>query len=192
MAVKRNKSRYAILGILLLGPRSGYDIKKFFERTVANFWSESYGQIYPILKRLTAEGRVEKSIQKQAGKPDRHIYTITAEGRSEMREWLLTPVGRQVGRHEILLKLIFGCRQEVADNIRQVEHFRKMQREDLDQTNQLMEMVAKDYGNDPAMPFLKIALRYGHHVNRAYLQWADEAISELKALQAHQARDGID
>ena len=98
MTRRPNKSRYAILGILMLGPRSGYDIKKFFDRTVANFWNESYGQIYPILKRLAAEGLVEKSIEKQAGKPDRHIYTITGEGRNEMREWLMTPVGPQIGR----------------------------------------------------------------------------------------------
>lgn len=143
------------------------------------------------MKQLAAEGLVEKSIQKQTGKPDRHIYTIAAEGRSEMKEWLLTPVGRQVGRHEILLKLIFGYGREVADNIRQIEHFRNMQREDLDQTNQLMAVVARDYGNDPAMPYLKLALRYGRYVNRAYLQWADEAISELKALQEHPAQDGI-
>jgi DNA-binding PadR family transcriptional regulator len=192
MAVKQNKSRYAILGILLLGPRSGYDIKKFFDRTVTNFWNESYGQIYPILKRLAAEGLVEKSIQRQVGKPDRHIYTITGTGRDEIKQWLLTPVDRQVGRHEILLKLIFGCRQAVADNIRQIEHFRNMQREDLDQTNQLMEVVARDYRNDPAMPYLKLALRYGRYVNRAYLQWADEAISELKALQEQPAQDGLD
>jgi hypothetical protein len=42
------------------------------------------------------------------------------------------------------------------------------------------------------MPYLKLALRYGRYVNRAYLQWADEAISELKALQEQPAQDGLD
>jgi hypothetical protein len=40
-------SRYALLGMLSLGPGSGYDLKKRIEGSLAHFWSESYGQIYP-------------------------------------------------------------------------------------------------------------------------------------------------
>ena len=58
--MKKSKTRFAVLGILSYGPMSGYDIKKFYEQNVAGFWSESYGQIYPILKRLATvpAGRV--------------------------------------------------------------------------------------------------------------------------------------
>ncbi|MDH3629255.1 MAG: PadR family transcriptional regulator, partial [Acidobacteriota bacterium] len=45
----RSSSRYAVLGILTLEPMSGYDIKKFIETSVAHFWRESYGNIYPLL-----------------------------------------------------------------------------------------------------------------------------------------------
>ena len=39
-------------------------------------------------------GKVEeklatRSVQKQEGKPDRHIYAITRKGRDELRQWLL-------------------------------------------------------------------------------------------------------
>ena len=192
MARSQNKSRYAILGILLLGPRSGYDIKKFFERTIGNFWNESYGQIYPILRRLAADKLVEKSIEKQVGKPDRHVYTITTAGQNEMRQWLQRPVSRHIGRHEILLKLILGCRQKVTDNIRQIEHFSDMQRQDLAQTTQLRAMVEEEYRDDPAMPYLRLALDYGHRVNRAYLDWAEEAVATLKALSTDRKPDEAD
>ena len=53
MASRRaNTSRHAILGVLGFCPMSGYDVKKLIERSIAHFWNESYGQIYPILNRL--------------------------------------------------------------------------------------------------------------------------------------------
>ncbi len=48
-----NKSRYALLGVLCMKPGSGYDIKKFCDKTISHFWNENYGHIYPVLKQLT-------------------------------------------------------------------------------------------------------------------------------------------
>jgi DNA-binding PadR family transcriptional regulator len=38
--------------MLSLRPMSGYDIRKTVQESIRFFWSESYGQIYPALKRL--------------------------------------------------------------------------------------------------------------------------------------------
>ena len=64
--MKEKRSKYAILGILSLGSMSGYDIKKMFEKSIGNFWSESYGQIYPLLKALVDEGFATSSIERQS------------------------------------------------------------------------------------------------------------------------------
>ena len=52
---------YVILGMLALGPRSGYDIKQFADFSTRHFWATSYGQIYPELKRLTEAGLVGRN-----------------------------------------------------------------------------------------------------------------------------------
>ena len=65
--MKDKKSKYAILGMLSIEPMSGYDIKKEIEESISNFWTESYGQIYPVLKSLVAEKLVTKTVQKGAG-----------------------------------------------------------------------------------------------------------------------------
>ena len=62
---KENKSKYALLGILSMCPGSGYDIKKLMEQSTSNFWSESYGQIYPILKQLVAADLATRHTEKQ-------------------------------------------------------------------------------------------------------------------------------
>jgi PadR family transcriptional regulator, regulatory protein AphA len=59
--VERQGSKYAILGMLSLRPMSGYDTRKTVQESIRFFWSESYGQIYPALKRLEAQKLVERA-----------------------------------------------------------------------------------------------------------------------------------
>jgi len=61
---RENKSRYALLGMLSYMPMSGYDLRKFIESSTSNFWSESYAQIYPMLKQLTREGLTTSHTEK--------------------------------------------------------------------------------------------------------------------------------
>ena len=43
----KNKSRFAILGILNIQPSSGYDIKKYCDTVISGIWNENFGHIYP-------------------------------------------------------------------------------------------------------------------------------------------------
>jgi DNA-binding PadR family transcriptional regulator len=181
--MKKGKTRFAVLGILSYGPMSGYDIKKFYEKNVAGFWSESYGQIYPILKRLATEGLTTRSVHKQEGKPDRHIYAITPKGREKLQQWLVEPTGRHIGRHETLLKLLFGRQIPVADSIVQIERFRDRQMEELKEIKTQKKLFGHEEVDDPNLPFWQLALSYGEHVNRAYINWAEEAIAALRKME---------
>jgi DNA-binding PadR family transcriptional regulator len=162
---------------------SGYDIKKFYEQTVAGFWSESYGQIYPILKRLTEEELTTRSVQKQEGKPDRHIYALTEKGRKGLQRWLVEPTGRHIGRHETLLKLMFGKQISIGDNIIQIQRFRDRQLKELEEIEAFKKQFAFQEVKDPNMPFWQLAFSYGEHVNRAYITWAEEALATLSEME---------
>jgi DNA-binding PadR family transcriptional regulator len=74
---RTNKSRYALLGMLSSGPKTGYEIKAIFERSLQHFWSESYGQIYPTLAKLTKEGLVSFETKKTVNSGVKKVYTIT-------------------------------------------------------------------------------------------------------------------
>ena len=43
------------LGLLSFGPRSGYEIKQMFEGPLSDFYSLSFGTIYPTLNKLQSE-----------------------------------------------------------------------------------------------------------------------------------------
>src|SRR5215469_4692552 len=98
----------ALLGLLSLGSMSGYDIRALVSWSIGHFWSESYGQIYPALKRLAALGLVEKKTERTKGRPDRHVYSLTRQGQVQLKEWLRLPPVEEVQRNELLLKLFFG------------------------------------------------------------------------------------
>ena len=180
--MKKNKSRYAILGLLSMGPMSGYDIKKKFEQIASNFWNESYGQIYPILKRLNNEGLATRSIEKQMGKPDRHIYKLTGKGNQELMGWLKEPVGQHVGRHEILLKLFFGPMIPITDNIKQIQHFQNMHENELTDLKSIKTLMEKNHKDESYLPYWLMTIRFGELVNEAFIKWSRESSALLEKM----------
>src|SRR3989442_5298099 len=101
---------------------SGYDVKKLIERSIAHFWSESYGQIYPILNRLAAEGLAERRRERQRGKPDRHVYSLTSKGRPELLRWLALTARLQPLRSAVLLKTFPGRARPLAHTAAPIQH----------------------------------------------------------------------
>jgi len=183
---KENKSRYALLGVLSMCPGSGYDIKKFMERSTGNFWSESYGQIYPLLKQLESEGLVAHSTERRAGKPDRYVYTLTAEGRAELQRWLAEPVEQGVERNELLLKLFFGRQCPVSVNSQHVSAYRASLEHLLRKYEAIEERLQRRAAyEDVFYPLL--TLRYGKHRCQAMLAWCDETLAALQSQDEHLA-----
>src|SRR5450755_869891 len=178
---KENKSRYALLGILNTRPMSGYGIKKYIEQSISNFWQESYGQIYPMLKQLTAEELVTSHVEKEEGKPERYIYTITDKGQEELRLWLEEPVEYQVRRDELLLKLFFGSSIPANDIIEHIRHFRTLQ-EQLLQKYSMIAAKLESYLSDNNTNTLHqlLTVRYGLHKTQALIAWCDETIATLQ------------
>src|SRR5579862_6929463 len=106
MKKSANKTRYAVLGMLLEGPTTGYEIKSLMGRSTVYFWRESDSTIYPMLKVLAREGKVvSKTIC--VGKKKKEVFSITAAGRNEFKAWFKSPTGSETPRNEFLLKLFF-------------------------------------------------------------------------------------
>jgi len=114
--------RYAILGLLDRGPKTGYEIKVHFRDAIKNFWSVSDGQLYPTLRSLNKEAWVEKLETRQEGGLIKHVYTITDAGHEAFMEWLRTPE-RSIPelKEPFLLKLIFFDRLGQEEALHQID-----------------------------------------------------------------------
>ena len=69
-----------ILGFLMSGPKTGYKIRAITGKMMMAY-NLSLNQIYPALRKLESQGLVKKEIVFQRGKPNRHLYSITDEGK---------------------------------------------------------------------------------------------------------------
>src|SRR5262245_19873001 len=179
----RPTSAYALLGMLALGPGSGYDLKRRVEGSVAHFWSESYGQIYPMLARLAAEGLVAPRVERGRGRPHRRAYAITEQGRRALARWLAEPARTQGFRNELLLKLFLGRHQAVAESARHVERFQRQQQALAERYAALEARLRRDHAAHPDLPYWLMTLRFGQHRATALRAWTDETLVALGRLE---------
>ncbi|HOM03703.1 MAG TPA: PadR family transcriptional regulator [Acetivibrio sp.] len=179
MALK-NKSIYAILGILSLSPSSGYDIKKYSDKVLSGFWNENFGHIYPTLKMMLKDGLIEiVSTEKNQKKIK---YGITEKGRQELEAWLLEETIPQPMRSEFLLKLLFSSSQPKERVINMLKNYRKLHEKNLDKYLEMqknLEQDNQDISKERAC-FMKAILRRGIISGEAVIRWCDETIEELQ------------
>ena len=161
-----------ILGLLSLGPRSGYEIKAAVDRSTRFFWAASYGQIYPELRRLEGEGLVEGEDAPNGGRA-RRVYRLTSAGRDGARRAGCT--GRATSRSSCATRRCCGsssptrCRASTRCGC---------SRGGGAATRQYLEVLrAIDArpGEDP--PFVDLVLRWGIAFNEWGAQWCTEQLN---------------
>lgn len=81
---------------------SGYRISENCKDWFSHFWSESFGQIYPTLKKLLASGDIVKCPAEPGQRGD--VFAITKTGQETLRAWLETPAAPASKRDEFYLK----------------------------------------------------------------------------------------
>jgi PadR family transcriptional regulator AphA len=178
---KPNKTRYALLGVLGIRPASGYDIKKFCDRSIAHFWNENYGHIYPVLRELEAEGLIAGERRETEGRPPRTLYAITEKGREELRAWLARPVEPAPARHELLLKLVFAGNIPAERTVEMLEEAKERYETHLREYARL----ESEYGSAPegcegGRAYWLAALRYGRMDAEFRARWCGETIELIK------------
>lgn len=176
-----NPTEFAILGLLADESRSGYDIKKEVETRLGHFWSESYGHIYPMLRRLHERDLVAKELQRQEGRPDRHVYSITEDGRRALEDWFAEPPAAGRPRNELLLRIFLGRHGKREYLLRDVRQFRERAEGTLAQ----LRAVAGRIENEPPHPdaaFWKIVIDFGLKAFAALAEWSREADVALERL----------
>lgn len=180
---ERSSTDYAVLGMLTLRPMSGYDIRATIADSIAYFWTESYGQIYPTLNRLARERLVTRRAERAASRT-RHVYSITDAGREVLAQWLGQPPQPRVPRNELLFKLFFSRHVSPGEAIRQVERYRAAESEARDRFAALDRELVARFAHVPDLPFWLITLRYGQLETEAHLRWAEEALEILRELES--------
>jgi DNA-binding PadR family transcriptional regulator len=97
---------YIILGFLMHGDMSGYDVKRHMGHSTACFYDASFGSIYPMLGKLQGEELVTMIESVGDGKYKK-LYSITDKGRKRFLEWLGEPIEIDRSGHSFLVRIFF-------------------------------------------------------------------------------------
>ena len=173
--------KHAIIALLDLEPGSGYDLVKRFNSSVGHFWSSSHQQVYQELSRLSEEGLVEFETVRQAGRPDKKIYRVTAAGSAELRAWLETPAKSFKYRDPLLIKLFAG-RNTAADGLLdELRVHQRQHRETLQEYEKIEALLTgAGFGEDQRYRLPYMTMRLGMRIERAWLEWAEEVSGVLR------------
>jgi PadR family transcriptional regulator, regulatory protein AphA len=178
--VKLSSASYVVLGMLSVGARSGYEVRRFMELSARFFWALSPVQIYPELKRLEEAGLVSGRDEPR-GKRARRLYRLTPAGRRALREWLARPEELTVEWRDMgLLRLFFA---DVLDEERALEQLRAF--------GARSERLAEDFRERivPAAEataarrknrYSALVARFGRDFNEWAATWAAEAEREMR------------
>ncbi len=179
---------YVILGLLAERPLNGYQIKKLVDIRFKFFWSESFGQIFPALKALAAQGFVEENPDGEKSARAAKAYRITTAGMAELARWLGQPVEKESFRLEILLKTYFSgyaAPDAMLVHLAAFEESHAQQLRILDLFQAELERIPDEDNNH--RDILRV-IDFGQKANRAYLDWCRETTAYFE--EKRRARAG--
>jgi DNA-binding PadR family transcriptional regulator len=173
-----------LLGLLLQGPRSGYDIDRFLRTRGALYADLKKANVYYLLDRLAREGFLDVEAEPGARGPrgERLIYSLTGRGRERfdelLREVLRTP---ESWYSSVGAAVTFLDRLAPGEAITLLEERR---RDAASRRTEMAELIAMHRG----MPLIELAMDHLLTLIDADLDWTERALQRLSTGGSEQSR----
>lgn len=166
-----------ILAQLSAQPRHGYEIKKTLQQVLGGELTLNNGVLYPALRRFEEMGAVEREVERQQGKPDRHIYHLTPLGREILHDLLVEfppPLARD--QVEFIVRVSYFDQLE-PDEIRDILLARRAERRrSVEHMERILAMVEEERLPMPA--FARRTLEFREAEVRHELEWIESLARE--------------
>ena len=170
---------HAVLGLLAIEPRHGYELAKEFspDTTIGDIVHLESGMLYAHLKKLEREGWVDSELEPQEARPARKVFKLTESGQAELQRWIAEPVDKTRDiRLEFLLKLYLALQTEPET----VERLVREQQAICDQFIRSLE----DQIQAETDEFRTLVLDMRLAQNRALSRWLEKAM-EIEEVAAN-------
>ncbi|WP_342724883.1 MULTISPECIES: PadR family transcriptional regulator [unclassified Bradyrhizobium] len=172
----------AILACLTERPMTGYELAKTFDASIGFFWKADHQQIYRELSRLRDKGHVQGREVVQSGKPNKLVYTLTAEGRAALKHWAARPSVPPSIKDDLLVRLYALDCVDIeplrTDLMARLEHHRDR----YERYERLLNKRFPDGTAPPADVGKMLSLRLGMRHEHMVVEWCEEALDALSAM----------
>ena len=164
----------AVLGLLMDGERSGYDLLRQAERSVGFFWTPAKTQLYAVLRKLVDNDFATARRVRQTERPDKTLYRITEAGEERLRAGL-EQVQSTVSKNPLELRIFFGEHRPLEAVIADLEAMRERGRTHLAR----LEEIEQTFDHDEHL-FGYLTLLRGKANAAADAAWAEQALALLE------------
>ena len=178
---------YALLGLLVRAPASGYDLIREMEEPIGFFWHARRSQIYPELARLEEAGFVAHTLVEQQERPDKKVYEITAQGRAALATWAAEPMRIPPERDEFMLKVFSLWLADPSGALRLIQTYASQHAERLARYEAIRASMERNAAagelrqlRSPRFASYATLLR-GIEYERGYLAWCQWVIGAIDA-----------
>ncbi len=163
-----------LLGLLAQRERTGYELTRDFDLSLANVWAASHSQIYPELAKLEGAGLIRKT---DAGPRGSQRYAITPAGEESLRTWLAETSPGDNPRTEWMVRVFFlGMLPPAAA----AAYFDAQRRRHEAKLERYRSFAADCSLDDPHTRWHRIALEAGIRHERAMAEWTAWAIATVE------------
>ncbi len=160
----RRATDYVLLGVLMVAPTHGYEIRQFLDNFLESKWHIGSSQMYSLLKRLETRQMVESFLSPQAKRPSKRIYCLTAQGKEAFLVWIQQPVMHVRDlRIEFIAKLFFIDRLSLSCGNRLIQN-------QIDALNRIKKTITNAQSSQCA-PFETLSLRFRQTTIEACINW---------------------
>ncbi|MCL6458203.1 MAG: PadR family transcriptional regulator [Gorillibacterium sp.] len=166
-----------ILSQLMQSPKHGYEIKKNVGFILGKSNTINNNYLYPTLKKFEEMGAVDKELEVQDNKPNRHIYAITDLGREVFYELLNEfPEEYATNQNEIYNRLAFF---ELLNNSMKHQLI-KYRKTFLEENLAHLESLSKWEGDKLFLPFSSHLYTYSQQLLMKELEIFEQMEKEIE------------
>ena len=173
---------YVVLGLLLIRPRTIYEINGWFKMSISLFYRASYGSLQIAVKKLLAKGYIDYKESIENGR-HKKTYSITNAGTQAFFIWMHDGIPKNNLEVVGLSKLFFlGLLKDLNEREEVISKIRTGLKETINEL-ELVEKQIHSYEipeSDKAVFYYQAkTLDYGIWTNKAALKWFNKLASEL-------------
>lgn len=171
---------HVILGLLQQQERTGYDLKtSCFDQCIAHLWPADQAQIYRTLDKLETQGWITCTIEIQHDRPNRKVYSLTATGEAELRQWLQTHQPLAIVREPLLAQLHFAAQLPDAEIVALLEQELTARRHKLAECAAIELPSLNEPTASREQQMQRLVLELVIRREQTYIQWLQDAIAVL-------------
>lgn len=171
-----------ILGFLFQKKLTTYDIKLAMDKSISNFYSNSFGSINPAIKKLEKNEMIQCTEQVENSRLKK-IYTITAKGKKSYTHWLKEPIKQGRIKDEVLIRLFFladSSKNERKKLITDYLNELNKSKSELEHTKRELDTMTLTTKQKDKAKYQLSTLQFGLDYIKFKVQWFQNLLLEIE------------